>query len=923
MTDDNKLQTERINLFNKDLSQFLNTSKKPKNENIEETINENISNLDNIDNLKQKIKNLEIKVKNLEEYKKLCEEHILQLFPGHTLPINEDDIKNFKEDSINFSNQQFSSLYIQLFNEKEQMSETLKKETLQNEELKNYIEILKQTLESSLIKNNIALNLENASKKTNLKPIDVLVGYTNMKEENEKNKKLLNHNKVIIEDLNSQIKNLKKLNEDFKIKNNQLIDEYKKIKKLYDDLIDKEKNLGKDNERIEIKYKNLLKENNEKDKLIDAYLNKLNQIERDLQDTNNIRGKLSKFKSDYENLEKLKNKLDNEVESLNYKNENLEKLNNKFEIENDKLKNDISIYKSQVDKLTESLSNNLLAYQSDKKILEESLKEIKKNLKKNENTIIDLINEIEDKKNEIENLKDLNKQKDKNIENLTSELNILKINFDSLKMESSRKMIITEQNIKNLINEKDKLNNLISNLEKEKINLIEKIKEKSEEIRLLKDANENYKNEISNEKNYNEDLKNNLSKIIQEKDLNSIEKSKLKNDNLTLNNEIQFWKEKYDEDLKEKMEENNKLKFTNEEMSYKLNDITRKYMKLYKDSYSKDEEIQKVFEREKNFKKNFEDLKNINGELNNKLEKNIFELKSEIQNNYDINSINNKLTIKINDLSNQVKNLIYENAELKTEISLSRNKLLLQNSIEKDKEIELYTLKKNKEIMKKILDNCILIIQDYLNRNRDIIENNYDLFINEFNEFLLMKNISLNDNGEQINYIEKLKKINSFLNIIVTQCEILYEHFYNLSTLNKDNNEKISSLENNLLNYEKDFNRLKIKEENKKIQNEIENKNNLIKNLEEQIKELQNDLNNEKENTKNLIEKLNGDEFYKRKNERLNYNNRNNFNKNLQIYGNTIDKDINDLTSEILNKKINKSNLYNDQTEIQGMSTCS
>ena len=923
MTDDNKLQTERINLFNKDLSQFLNTSKKPKNENIEETINENISNLDNIDNLKQKIKNLEIKVKNLEEYKKLCEEHILQLFPGHTLPINEEDIKNFKEDSINFSNQQFSSLYIQLFNEKEQMSETLKKETLQNEELKNYIEILKQTLESSLIKNNIALNLENASKKTNLKPIDVLVGYTNMKEENEKNKKLLNHNKVIIEDLNSQIKNLKKLNEDFKIKNNQLIDEYKKIKKLYDDLIDKEKNLGKDNERIEIKYKNLLKENNEKDKLIDAYLNKLNQIERDLQDTNNIRGKLSKFKSDYENLEKLKNKLDNEVESLNYKNENLEKLNNKFEIENDKLKNDISIYKSQVDKLTESLSNNLLAYQSDKKILEESLKEIKKNLKKNENTIIDLINEIEDKKNEIENLKDLNKQKDKNIENLTSELNILKINFDSLKMESSRKMIITEQNIKNLINEKDKLNNIISNLEKEKINLIEKIKEKSEEIRLLKEANENYKNEISNEKNYNEDLKNNLSKIIQEKDLNSIEKSKLKNDNLTLNNEIQFWKEKYDEDLKEKMEENNKLKFTNEEMSYKLNDITRKYMKLYKDSYSKDEEIQKVFEREKNFKKNFEDLKNINGELNNKLEKNIFELKSEIQNNYDINSINNKLTIKINDLSNQVKNLIYENAELKTEISLSRNKLLLQNSIEKDKEIELYTLKKNKEIMKKIFDNCILIIQDYLNRNRDIIENNYDLFINEFNEFLLMKNFSLNDNGEQINYIEKLKKINSFLNIIVTQCEILYEHFYNLTTLNKDNNEKISSLENNLLNYEKDFNRLKIKEENKKIQNEIENKNNLIKNLEEQIKELQNDLNNEKENTKNLIEKLNGDEFYKRKNERLNYNNRNNFNKNLQIYGNTIDKDINDLTYEILNKKINKSNLYNDQTEIQGMSTCS
>ena len=43
-----------------------------------------------------------------------------------------------------------------------------------------------------------------------------------MKEENEKNKKLLNHNKIIIGDLYFQIKNFKKLNEDFTIKNNQL-----------------------------------------------------------------------------------------------------------------------------------------------------------------------------------------------------------------------------------------------------------------------------------------------------------------------------------------------------------------------------------------------------------------------------------------------------------------------------------------------------------------------------------------------------------------------------------------------------------------------------------------------------------------------------------------------------------------------------
>ena len=918
--DDNKSSKEKDNLMNKDLSQFLNINKK--NNIIDDTIKLNLTDIDNQENSKKKIETLENKIKELEEYKNICEKHILQFYPNHSLPITKEDIINFKEDSINFSNQQFSSLYIQLFNEKEEMAETLKKETIKNEELKNYVEILKQTLESSLIKNGIALNLDNASKKTNMKPIDVLIGYSSMKDENEKNKKSLINNKVIIEDLNSQIKNLQKINEDNKIKNNQLLEDYKKIKNAYDDLFRKENDLGKDNQRIEIKYKNLLKENNEKDKIIEAYQKKLNEIEKELQSSNLLQKQLSNKNIDYETLQKRTEQLEKKIDDLNYKNETLQNLNDKLEIENDKLKSDIQIYKNQIDKLQESLGNNLDTYQSDKRILEEMKNEMQKNLKKNENHIIELMDDIENKKKEIENFKELIKIKDKNIEDLNSKLNVIKINYDALKMESSRKMIYTEENLKNLVKEKEKLNKEISNLEKEKKELIEKIRQLSEELRLNKENFEILKNKFINVSNYNEDLKNQLEKIIQEKDLLSIEISKLNNDIIMSKNEINFWKEKYEEDMSEKIEENKKLKFTNEEMSYKLDDIQRKYMKLYKDSYSKDEEIQQVFEREKNFKKNFEDLKNINGELNNKLEKNIYELKSEIQNNFDINSKNNQLTIKINDLSNQVRTLIYENAELKAEINTIRDKMLLQNSIEKDKEIELYTFKKNYEVTKKILDNCISIIQDYLNKNRDIIENNSDLFINEFDEFLLMKNISLDNMGQQINPIDKLKKINSFLNIITTQIDILYEHYCNLTQINKENNEKIAFLENNLLNYEKDFRRVKIKEENQKIKKEMENKEIEIKNLQEQQKELQDNLNKERENTKNLIEKfseLNGDEFYRRKNEKLNYKNRNNFNKNLQIYGNTIENDINDLTYKILNQKLN---YQPEQTEIQGMSTC-
>ena len=73
---------------------------------------------------------------------------------------------------------------------------------------------------------------------------------------------------------------------------------------------------------------------------------------------------------------------------------------------------------------------------------------MQKNLKKNENRIIELMDDIENKKKEIENFKELIKIKDKNIDDLNSKLNIIKINYDALKMDSSRKMIYTEENLK-------------------------------------------------------------------------------------------------------------------------------------------------------------------------------------------------------------------------------------------------------------------------------------------------------------------------------------------------------------------------------------------------------------------------------------------------------------------------------------------
>ena len=64
------------------------------NPNINNNNIQNNSNTSYKDLLEQKIRNQAKRLCELQEYKNLCEKRILQIFPGHPLPINEIHIQN-------------------------------------------------------------------------------------------------------------------------------------------------------------------------------------------------------------------------------------------------------------------------------------------------------------------------------------------------------------------------------------------------------------------------------------------------------------------------------------------------------------------------------------------------------------------------------------------------------------------------------------------------------------------------------------------------------------------------------------------------------------------------------------------------------------------------------------------------------------
>ena len=206
-----------------------------------------------------------------------------------------------------------------LIEEREQILESLRKETLNNEEQRNYIEILKQTIEAKI--NKLGLSSSLNSQRSNgfyhgkdVSNIDVLVDVAQIQVECEKYRKDVMMTQVINQELRNEIEFLKKSNEDMKVKKekirdslnggiqelefarerlnelesekNEMMDQYSLIKGANEKLL-------KENDWILIKNKKLENEANE-------LIKKLNEANLKLNETSFIHSKLNEYKKNYE-----------------------------------------------------------------------------------------------------------------------------------------------------------------------------------------------------------------------------------------------------------------------------------------------------------------------------------------------------------------------------------------------------------------------------------------------------------------------------------------------------------------------------------------------------------------------------------------------------------------------------------------------
>ena len=322
--------------------------------------------------------------------------------------------------------------YKKLYTDKEIALSSLKAEILNNDQQRNYIEILKRTIESSLVKTGLKPMIENSATQSGKDFYNTVIEISSLHNEMEK----IKSDNTALEVINAKLKNevdyLNKSNTNFK-------------EKIQDSLESGIKELEEAKGKIRIlenEKENLLTQLNEANEYNERLKQAIQKFEEENTETSN---KVVKIQKNYE--DKMKEQLD-KITSLKEENSKLNQLKNELIKNNENLKESKKMLNEKIEQL--------------QKENEKSTKEIK-NIKE--------INEqlVQDKMTKENNLQQINKDLMIEVKKLKSDLmqtqeGNSKINKDFMKLQSdlqnSNKKI---KDFEQLLKDKEEKEKTISN----------------------------------------------------------------------------------------------------------------------------------------------------------------------------------------------------------------------------------------------------------------------------------------------------------------------------------------------------------------------------------------------------------------------------------------------------------------------------
>ena len=649
-----------------------------------------------------------------------------------------------------------------LIQENENLSLALKQEIMKNEEQENYIQSLKETIETNLYSSGFSDILASSKEYQQFQQYnkgqgktmaDFVVDFIKFKEEtNNKNKnKTFNKNDIKLFNLNNKDETINKMKKDMNI----LQEENKNLKNKISEMQ---------------KNKNIILENNDQN-VVDfeqEYKNLLIEYDRlKSQKENNING-LDTI-DEINRLKTIINDRDREIQEL-YDNLNMLSSNEGIiDIENRKNKEEIKncnlcIDKLQFEKKTlsdefcnlqqkyDELINELDKSQNDYKLLNINFDKLKK-----EYNI--LLNEKNMQEKELQNHMEIKYAKDLELNDIENKFNedMSHIQNENLKLNEQLK------NAKMKINE---LNDNIINLKEINELTNKQLREKIENEQLILKENLNYKNAIDELNIQNEQNNINIQKEINSYKQLTKTYNTIKSENIDLQKQIDL----SSQEKTKLIDANNKILEERKNFNEKYQIIINKLQNIKNidiNARTFDEFLQKISDEiillNNEKEKLKEDIKLLNMKCLNMAQEN----ENIIKENSELNNIINKIkteydiqTKEKDDLTNvldKCKMMNYQLQKTLDDYSVElNNKINDLNNLSYDKsEIENNNIKLNND--KQILLTMLLKITKLFS-----LSNIYELIKDLFNKGKITNNA--NDINEKL--VEELQRCQEYINIL-------------------------------------------------------------------------------------------------------------------------------------------------------------
>ena len=680
------------------------------------------------------------------------------------IPDNED-LNNKIITQNNFNNNSNNMIdtspisFAKLLQEKENLSRALKNEIIKNEEQRNYIQVLKETIESNLFRSGFAEILASSKEYQQFQEYnkgqgktmaDFVVDFIKFKEETNKYKKDLLMSNNIITDSKNEIDNLNKKVNDMEKKNLQLLNNINKEQSAKEYMLLKDTENNNTINKLNNNLKKLEEENSELKKQINEY-----QKMEIINNNNNYRNK-------------------NDIISDN-DNNNFEEKYNSLLIEFDTVKTQFEEnekQKERLEKLYQTLKNENNNLTEKYKKLENEFHSLGKSVNEvNENYNNLSANNYQD---EIKKLKLIINNKEKESQELYDKLNLITSEGDMVNIENRN----NKQRIKDCMSSIDRL--------KFEKNVI------GDEFVKLQQKYENILNDYNTSQNQNELLTTNFERLKKEY-TNLLEEKNKQEEELEKNINIKYVKDQEIQDMEDKFnvnmikiqKENMKLNKSMQDALDRINELTEDNYKLKEINEKTNKQLREKIENEQILLKDNTNFKSTIEDLNIKHQENLEQLNNKIKNYNDLVKNYNTVKAQYADLQKLLKNSSEEKSKL-----VQTNNILAEENKNIDNLYKNYLLKLQN--IKRIKINPESL-DEFIKQSTDLIIK-LDNEINTLNENIKLVNIKCFDTAqENQNNIRENNKLKNMLNNLTNK--------YNNDLVEKEN--LLKQIDNyKLMNYE-------------------------------------------------------------------------------------------------------------------------